>query len=289
MPGVKRHHFIPVRTQKRFLALGEDRLFAFDKNRPELGIARRAPVNLFVEGHLYSKRTEDGGRDSSLEDEFAALELAANEVIDRVIREIDSNVSPTLSAGDRELLGAFLVYQHKRVPEFFKNVGHEVDFRAMIMELLAKHEAEYGSAGEEMRQRFLSDEWLAREMHNARLDGVAGFTEPLLSLLRSRGLMFARVAAPRKQFILGSVPFARFFSPNGKLSLLEKGSEIWMPISPLIAMGINGPPNRHSVIHISDANDLRKVNIVISRQSQIIASSSEALIRSLMHFKPAAS
>ena len=72
----KRQHFVPKMLLKRFTdQVGK--LFVYDKRNPNGEVLYRKPKDVFVQRHIYTGTDGYGGKDHSLEDEFAVLEGAA--------------------------------------------------------------------------------------------------------------------------------------------------------------------------------------------------------------------
>lgn len=271
VPTAKRHHYIAKMHQKNF-ADANRKLFVFDSKCPQKGIEKRDLGNLFVEGHLYSKVLPDGSKDSCVEAELANLEGRVKPLIDKFIAAAQSNKSPELQHTEIEDWLIYFYLQTVRGPEaMHKKVNQNI-----LPEILIKAQQEFSwLPGIEA---MLNDENLMkRVIKNAKVIRLSKQSKEILELLRSRGIVLAKIVTNHKTFILGSKPVVRM----GSKDLYNTDTELWLPITPTVAVGI-GKGQPYIPIHkVSNTCAIREINLEIAKQSRIIASCSKELIRSL--------
>ena len=98
----------------------------------------------------------------------------------------------------------------------------------------------------------------------------------MLSTLKERGIVLGVISSSKKSFIIGDTPYARF-APG---SLYERNTELWMPISTDVAVTPFGPAENEE-LHLLTDSDVRLINEMIFRASDVVAGRSERLVRSL--------
>ena len=118
----------------------------------------------------------------------------------------------------------------------------------------------------------------ARMLHNvtafARLSGG----DDVIAALDNRGLAFGVITSKNQSFVLGDHPLARM---GGSGHLLDAATELWLPVTPQIAVtpwGAKGTTHRFDLT----TGMVRHLNQTVARNSNIIASRSPALVRSLI-------
>jgi hypothetical protein len=274
--GPKRHHFVPRMLQKRFV--DEDGyLYAHNRERPTFNIYRARPENLFVQSHLYSEIEVDGKRQPRTERRISNLENAADRIIEYIINSIHSGKLPTLSDKHLDIWYHFFVLQWRRVPDLSNSPENKAIGEEVFSEIIADARIQFPQFGSQIDQMGEPSN-RARLIHNSRLASL-GMSAIVLEALRTRGLAIAKIYNPRKKFILSSRPVIKLTEP-GKAEITHPECQTWLPVAPDIALGLGRGPGTISLHAISEA-EVRYLNLATARQSQTIASSSYALIRSI--------
>ncbi len=275
----KRHHFVPEMLQKRFVD-SAGRLHACDRHRKTF---HTKPGNLFVDGHLYTQVHDDGTKFTGLEDRFSRLEALASPILDKVIGDVRRNAFPVLDGEEWTVLMMFFIHQYKRVPSFFKPImrAHEPlvsdavdDFERKVRPLsVAEHDA--------LRR----PENVQRILKNSMVEKLGDISEFIWKGMVSRGVGFARVCVPDAMFVIGSTPIARFRGTHSS-DLSDPTVEMWLPIAPDVAFGSMGAATEGTLLTINGAKHVRHINRQVAAASEIVASSSRQLVRSLMRRQP---
>lgn len=275
MSDSRRHHIVPLMIQRRFL--DEDGFIAyFDKRRPHLGVLRVNPINAFVERDLNSTVTNEGVRDASLEREFAELESEAKVVTDRILEAAQRRKIPRLSPDERLLWDTFFYIQQKRAPDVFQRLGFVDVLKNDLSSYLDEYERNVRPLTEVAREWFQQPETMARLIQNVTVKARSGCGEEVIAVLAKRGLAVAAIQDPKKSFILGDHPLARF---NGRLD--DPKNEVWMPIAPDVAVSPWQTRDRGEICTDISTENIRLINRTIFDNSNVVASRSEVLLRSL--------
>lgn len=274
MAQPKRHHHVAQHIQKRF-ADGEGYLYAYDKRRPRGGVFKTTPVNLFVEKDLYTVREKDGSRNTKLESWYSELEGAVTPLLDHIVSSCLAGHLPRLKREETRLWSTFFYHQQKRAPDIFSRLGLEEDFYSDLQGHIANYEREHGPLAEGDRRALESPAALRRILEFARASARAAPGDEVMDVLAARGLAFA-ITPPNKAFIVGDHPQAR----RGGSDLSQSDVELWMPIASRIAVSPWGEPGTETLIPVTPG-DVRVTNRIIFEGSNIVASRSPALTKSL--------
>lgn len=275
MSASRRHHIIAQMIQRRFV--DEDGLiFLFDKRRPRLGILRVSTTNAFVERDLNTAVTPDGVRDASLETAFSALESEAKVVTDKIIDRARARKTPRLTPKEREIWDFYFYCQQKRAPDVFHRLGFVDQLRKELPAYIEEYERDVRPLTPEERAIINSAEGVARIIQNTSVRARSAGGDEVMTVLGGRGLAVAVITRARKSFILGDHPLARF---GGRLD--DPASEVWMPIAPDVAVSPWQTRERGELLSEPTPDDVRRCNRMIFENSNVVASSSETLLRSL--------
>ena len=275
----KDQHYIPRMLLKRFTDK-EGNLHFYDKEKPDKGVRKRAPKNLFYERHLYTQVEEDGTRDASVETEFLSrLENDASPVIEKIVGAARRGNPPNLSPDERDIWVTFSYVQFKRVPErlekhkeeTFQEIRREIDFIGHFRpfadhELLILHDEE--------RMEGL---WRNISIQNVQKplskEGAEIFLEKRI------GVAVIRKPKPKRSFVIGSNPVVQMPHPE-RPHLADPRFELWLPIARDIAVS-PCPGGSDRVISANDRH-IRAINRSVFQQSTVIAGCSRELIESLL-------
>ncbi|MFC5846299.1 DUF4238 domain-containing protein [Aminobacter ciceronei] len=268
-----RHHYIPRMILKNFL---NDRggLYFWRREFPVGHVRTTTPANLFLEDDLYTVIGDEGERDSSLEHGFSKLEAAGAHFLRQLLDIVRSGKKPHMGEDVWEFLQLFRYYSDKRSAAWHSRFLSDEEFNAVLEEVANKpHVTDADRA------------WLAnpkdvdRIKRNSRIAAQAtGPTEELLEAMRGRGL--AIYIAPRSaSFVLGDHPTA--VAKIGSATEGAFGGKLsFMPIASDVALGYSWQPR---TVHLEQLTrpQLRTMNEAMTRQSEMIAGRSQALVASL--------
>lgn len=278
MSNPKRHHFVPEHLQAGFVD-GNDGLWTFDSRNRGKGVWCGTLNNLLVEGHLYSYVRPDGSKDVSLEQWFSQLEGAAAPVIEKVVASARKAKLPSLTATEKETWDNFLYQQWRRVPDLYMSLlppeAHKAEVERLIDELATLGRRLTNSE----RSELLAPISLKNMRQNVRVSSLTTSSEQVLSTLGSRGLAVAKVANPKKSFVLGSRPVVKCTLP-GITDLSDPQVELWLPISHDVMAGIGRLDEREILAPLND-RQVRLQNEAAAAQSTQIVGRSRELVQSL--------
>ncbi len=283
MTEPKQHHFVPEALQARFTN-EESRLYYFDRVRPELGVRRGSPGNLFKEGHLYSVTDAQGVRSTAFETELSKLEGRAGLIIDKIVSAARAKRTPGLSASERCEWDDFFLMQWRRVPAN-RRLRPPVKAEQEVQDLLAVARARWPHRHDEIDALSTSGE-IKRIAQNARVDALKLNLGSSIDALRGRGLAVVHITNPRHSFVLGSLPVVKLTNP-GCTDLRNFEVEMWLPVAHDVMVGVGHLKGFESYIQTTDTNMIRALNAAIVGQSSMFAGRSEAQVRSLAASAPA--
>ena len=276
----KRQHFVPELLQSGF-ADADGCLWYFDRRRKD-GVDRTGTGNLFVEGHLYTTEDAEGTRRGTIESLLSKVETAVAPVLERVVARARLRRPPDLVDEDRWIVLLFMYLQHRRVPDFFRQVPFDRPLGEEIAEIVRQTEAERGPLDPAVRDTYLSPALAKRLEQNFRASGVFGdlANSPSFRRFNARDISAAVLDRPGASLILGSYPVART-SVDGRTDLDHSGVEMWMPIAPDVALGLAGPQGRSTIALVGAGPWVRNLNNYIRDRSTVIASPSRYLVEVL--------
>jgi len=273
----RRHHYIPQMVQRRFA--GPDRqLWSFDKRHPERGVERKPIKRLFQVQHLYTIHRRDGSRDTTTETRLSAIESRAGPVLERVITDARASRSTAFTEADRRALVDLLISQHRRSPDLHRRVLVRRTVESIIADGMAQWKALHGPASAEERVYLTSPKFIEHARRDAMAEGAADPLETATPAMLQRGFAVARITAPRRAFILGSTPFARFMAEGSRRQDLgEPGAELWMPVAWDVAIASVGRADYRAFVEADDTR-IRKMNGSVAGTSTVFASASRDLV-----------
>jgi len=275
----KRHHFIPQMLQRRF-ANPNGQLYSFDKRRSEDGVNPGNPANLFVEKHLYSIKRKSGDKDPELEIRLSKVEGAADSVIRKIEEAAANGRAPELSKEERDIWDLFFYVQWKRTPDCFESTKALVEFDETLQRSIGEFEHKSRLLTGAEREELKDPVAISGLKHNAKVGAVGLGSGEVTKALADKGVAILKIEAPNKNFILGSYPVAKLASP-GHAHISDPTVEIWLPISPKLAVSPGYAKGEERLIPTRNAKVIRCINEAIAKQSTVIAGSNEKLIVSL--------
>lgn len=271
MSDSRRHHVIPLMLQRRF-ADANGHVFLFDKRRPNQDPVPVNPINAFVKTDLNAIKHRDGSRDTALEQYYSRMESDITFVIDDIIRILGVGELPVMPPDTHHAWNTFICHQQKRPVDAYARLGLTNNFAETVAEGLTRYEAEYGPIPSAERAAMLSENELKRLMHNVSVQARGEGGEEIVAALDNRGLAYGVISDPSAEFVLGDHPLARM---GGTDDLRDPATELWLPISPHIAVT---PWGRKGAAHRQDltAAMVHKLNALVFRNSNVIAARSPA-------------
>lgn len=275
----KRHHFVAQMLSRRFTD-DSGRLYFFDKRRPEKGVLYSKPINVFVEGELYTQYHTDGQKDVSVEKMLANVDDAANAVLQRIIDAARTRNVPNLTVSERSVWDVFLYQQWKRVPDFLQSIMTPAELDQHLQDSLQMFEQDIRPLTKEERERLNDPDVLDQIRHSARAKAVAYGGEEVLNTLADKGLNVALISTPNKSFVIGSHPVVKLTYP-GRSNLDDPSVEVWLPIAHDVAVMVGFSGGSERFLEMKDHSHIRYINEAMFRQSTVVAGRSRALIVSL--------
>lgn len=273
----RRHHYVPQMVQRRFA--GPDRqLWSFDKRYPERGVVRRPIKRLFQVQHLYTLRRRDGTRDTTTETRLSAIESRAGPVLERVVTDARAGRPTAFSEGDRRALVDLFVAQHRRSPDHHRAPLVRRAMADFLAGMWADWESLHGPVTEAERALLIDEAFMMDGAREIIAQHAADPLETVTPAMLRRGFAVARITAPRRSFILGSTPFARFMAADTRRQDLgDPGAELWMPVAWDVAVCSVGHAGYRAFIEVDDAR-IRKINGAVVGSSTVFASASRELV-----------
>lgn len=281
----KRQHSVPAMLQRRFLD-ERGKLWFFDKGRPENGVIDTDVGNLFVRNRQYTLINADGTRDWSLETRYSGLEGEMNILIDKLVDPVTSGNYPTISPTERQILNQYLYEQWRRVPEVYDRLLSDEQFAALHRKTVDEFEKRFRPVTVEERNKFSSQDYLRTERRRARVASLSKPSSQVLDVISRKGLFFARTA-PRRSFIIGSVPVQKL-TPPGQSDLGTPEVELWLAIHPNVAVVFAGEATQSGLVSLP-TEAVRRMNLVIAEQSSVFAGRDKALVTSIASRLPRSS
>lgn len=272
----KRHHFVPEVILKRFV--DEDGWLQLYSRRDRRTRPTK-PSNAFCEGHLYSEIDRDGHKDPRVELELSWLERAIEPILSKFELSAQTGELPNLSAADLLIWRFFFVVQWRRVPDLHQTVATDEESEAelhRILDEMAKRFPDRVVEIEAMREPVE----VKRTIRNARVSGVTEVSERVMNALATRGVAILSITAPTKALIIGSRPVVQLAFREG-LNLTDEATEMWLPISSKVAIGVGPKDQREIIYHLNDHAAIRHLNLAVARQSTEFASRSVKLTSSI--------
>ena len=272
----KRHHYVPEVILKRFT--DEDGWLHLYSSH-DARVRRTRIEKAFCKKHLYSEVRSDGSKDVKVEHELSWLESVLEPILMKFERSAQTGDIPRLT--DLELLTwrFYLVVQWKRVPDLHKTVTTDEESAAYLHGILDKIQTAYPNRVAELEMLRRPHE-IKRTVRNARIAGTPEVSDRVMRAMATRGIAILSITPPQKTIIIGSRPVVQLAFRKG-LKLTDEETEMWLPISSKIAVGLGTKSEREKVYRLADHAAIRYFNLSIARQSTEFASCSEALTKSI--------
>jgi hypothetical protein len=272
----KRHHYVPEVILKRFTD-DDSWLHIFSKRT---GSLRRSRIsNAFCEGHLYSEIDETGGKNPRVELELSWLENVIDPILSKFEEAARTGKPPRLNDADLLTWRYFFIVQWRRVPDLHQTVATDEESEAELHKILDELGQKYPNRAAELAAMRHPDE-IRRTVRNARVSGVTEVSARVMNAMETRGLAVLAITAPSKSLVIGSRPVVQLGFRDG-LQLMDEATEMWLPISSKVAVGVGTRTERETIYFLRDHAAIRHLNLAVARQSTEFASRAPALIESI--------
>ena len=199
MDTPKRQHFVPKMLLNRFVDKKE-LLYFFNKRSSVRKILKSTPVNLFIEGHLYTLYDEFGDKNVLIEKLLADIERDASSIIEKIINAARASRPPKLNPSEKKIWNLFFCCQLVRVPKMID--PHLKNFDKMALEVADEFEEKFGPLTTEERIKIDDSDKLDRIKHNIRAAAVVNYLSEgeLLPALEKKGLAIGIIYNPKKKY-----------------------------------------------------------------------------------------
>lgn len=241
---------------------------------------RRNISTIFKKRNLNTILRPDGTKDDSLERWYATQ---FDDRFPNIIRQVSdclerrSNFSPR--PRDRDFITQFFYNHTKRSPDFNLTHGLDAKFEGLFDEIVSEVHADGRFSSPE--KRLLDDpKFRQRVMNNARVKVLSQQPLHILEMLSRFSLVVAVPSRTNRSFIVASQPVLRLTN-DSNTDLALGDVELWMTVSPDIAIGLVARSPAPQVIKLND-KQVRHINLNLFAQSVSIASRSEALLQSIV-------
>lgn len=277
MSTPKRHHFVPKVLLKRFTD-HDGWLHSFNKLDAERAVRRTRPENLFIQSHYYSEVETDGSRDTRMEDWLSKLEASISPILDSVVEAVENDRLPNLSANEKQIWTRFLITQWRRVPDLHDKTRD--NFAAQEFDDVIERVKERFPNRDDEIATLNTKEQKARIIRNAYIRMLERPPSEPERIINDRGIVYLSAGSTGKSFIIGSRPVIQMNFTQGR-TLADHSSEMWLPISSKVAIGVGYQWEREKLMYLNDPRAMRYLNTSIARHSTSFASCSEKLTTSL--------
>jgi hypothetical protein len=272
----KRHHYVPEVILKRFTDQN-GWLYLYSQRDRRTRPTRSA--NAFCEGHLYSEIDEAGRKDPRVELELSWLETVIDPILDRFEESARTGNLPSLAPADLFTWRFFFVVQWRRVPDLHQTVATDSEAAAELNQILDEMLLRFPERAAEIEAMRDAAE-MQRTIRNARIRGVPEVSQRVMDAMETRGLAILAITAPTKSLVIGSRPVIQMAFRDG-LSLMDEATEMWLPISSKVAIGVGPRDQRETIYYLDNHAAIRHLNLSIARQSTEFASRSMELTESI--------
>jgi len=281
----KNHHIVPKVLQKQF-AIQDDskRIWRTKRNEKEIYLSpeRKRIEKVFVIRD-YNTVIENGKRSDLIEREFyAKIDDFLGRLLPDVLETLNRGEVPNFSAETLNSIRDITMQMIKRTPDFLNDNDDIIRAKKVVQATLQS--LPDGIASKERRQleiNLRNNEWLRDEGRDIRVRATLEDSQRVKDALSEYVPRWA-ISETKHSYILSSKMVYRIGNggPNG---LVNPNMEMWMPISPKIALVLlRDPQERVPNVVAFTSEHIRRVNEYAARNSFEIASHSETLLKSLI-------
>ncbi len=275
----KNNHYVPELILKGFQS-DDNKFYYYNKSNPSKSIMHRNVSSVFSGRRIFWRIDDSGAIDKTLESDFyKRLDDTAATLIERMLSSVRKGRVPKLTKQEKSKWDNFTFLQTKRLPAFHNVKMDQSALESAVQFVVDRTESEHGPLGSAEIAYLRNYVETEENVQNAKIYALQAPGEQTQELLGSRGIGFARIAQPRRSFIIGDWPFVR---PRPPLLSDPSGSiaEMWLPIAKDVAVSHSGRAGEERIIDVS-ASQVRIMNEAIYRQSSEVGSCSAELLASL--------
>jgi len=280
-----KHHIVPKVLQKQF-AIEDDpkRIWRIkrDKNQVFQSLERKPIENAFIIRDYYTV-LEQNKRSDRVEREFyGKIDDFLGRLLPQLITTLAQGEIPKFSSESLDAMRIMMMQMAKRTPDFLSD-HDDVNLGRELVESLIK-----GLSGEkhakrrkELEKDLTDIDRLREQGRDIRVKATLSDSEQINNELLQFVPRWA-ISQTKHSFILSSRMVYRIGNggPNG---LSNPNMEMWMPISPKIALVILRDPHKKVPYkYIASSSHIRQINEYAMRNSFEIGSHSKALLKSLI-------
>jgi hypothetical protein len=280
----KKHHFVPIILQKQFSSEINGSIIWYSERGVDGEF--KAPVSkemkkAFVIDNYYTVLQKEESSDIVEKKFYGGIDNYLGEVLPKILLGFKNGSIPTFAGEPLENVRDVNMEMAKRTPEFTKKYDDIEIGREIVESTLLK--LPHNEIGEDRRQLIadLNNPNRLREIgRNTRVRATIRRSELVDGALKDFSVRWA-VINEKHSFILSSLMVYRIGNggPNG---LSNPNMEMWMPVSPKIALVlVRDPQNKIPLVVREGGSHIRQINEYAATNSQQIASHSQKLIESL--------
>lgn len=276
----KKHHYVPQFLLKNF-SNEQGEFWCYNKKAPKLGIHLTRPEKSFYRKDYYTIETASE-KDYSKELLFSSIESSTKPIIDKIISSAHANRLPNLSTEERQIFNRFLFLQWKRTPDGLASRYSDTELEESLDAHLMYFSQKFRTLTDEEKDIVRSPEARKRIIHASRVIAIADQGDFIQDVLKITDMVIARIDKRNKSFVVGSNAVVKL-TPPGETRIGMNGVEIWMPISPEVAVCIASGAGNEGLVMLNENESIRVLNSIIFRSSEIVASRSKMLLESLQN------
>lgn len=280
----KHHHFVPKVLQRSFCFEGE-RIWYVERNSDGRFMCPE-PRNIrsCFRSRNYYTVLADGKPSDLVERKFyGKIDDYLGRILPEFFASFGRNEVPTFSGRPLESLRNVIFEMIKRTPEFTKDYN-EIDIGKEIVEreLISLGKGDPNPQRVQQLEGELNDQQKLLELgRTVRVRSTIQRSKQVESMLEDFVVRWA-ISRSKHSYVLSSKIVHRIGN-GGSNGLSNPNMEIWMPISPKIAIVLLRDPESKIPLTVTDRmSSIRKLNEHAVENSQQIASHSRKLIESLV-------
>lgn len=281
----KNHHFVPKALQRNFCFEGE-RIWYSQRQGDGVFFSpvERNIQKTFRKRNLYTVLDEADQPSDEVERIFyGRLDDFLGKLIPEFLDHFSKGVVPNVVGGLLTSVQNAVFDLLKRTPEFIKTID-DLEVGSDLVESILKETRERDFEKAEIdsfRDHYLKDNMLEAIGRDIRVRATLTKSQDVENALRQLRVRWARTPA-KNSFILSSM-IAYRIGNGGRNGLSNPAMEIWLPISPKVAMVLLRDPSGRVPLSVDISREkVREINIFAARNSRQIASHSKELIQSLI-------
>ena len=282
----KRHHIVPQILQKQFGIRGDEQRVWRSKRDEDSerfqALERKLIKNTFVINDYYTVLENDQRSDVIERKFYGPIDDYLGNLLPQVLQILEAGDIPDFSSEALESIRQVVMHMAKRTPDFLEEHNDIEMGRELVKDTL-----KYGSGEIPVSYR---KELEADLINTARLKDIGRDIRVKATLENSTRINDVLsefvprwvISQTKHSYILASRMVYRI--GNGASNgLINPNMEIWMPISPKIALVLlRDPDNNIPHVFIDTPARIRRVNEYAVKNSFEVASHSEALLKSLL-------